>query len=148
MLASGRSRARPRPRLRGGRRESEVLARLLDGVREGRSGALVVRGEEGVGKTALLEDALLEHARGCRIAQVSGVESEMELPFAGLHQLCQPMLNRLDRLPAPQAEALAAAFGFSGPGAPARVLVGLAGLTRVSDVAEGDAPVGIVGEPH
>jgi DNA-binding CsgD family transcriptional regulator len=147
MMASGSSGARSRPQLRGRRRESEVLADLLDGVRAGRSGALVVRGEEGVGKTALLEDAL-ERAHGCRIAQVSGVESEMELPFAGLHQLCQPMLDHLERLPAPQREALAAAFGFSGGGAPDRFLVGLAALGLLSEVAEETPLVCIIDDAH
>jgi DNA-binding CsgD family transcriptional regulator len=147
MTVHGFSTARPRPRLRGRRRESAVLAELVDGVLAGRSGALVVRGEEGVGKTALLEHAL-ERARGCRIAQVSGVESEMELPFAGLHQLCQPMLDRLDRLPAPQSEALAAAFGFSGRGAPDRFLVGLAALGLLSEVAEEQPLVCIIDDAH
>ena len=147
MTATGPSAGRRRPPLRGRRRESEALAQLLDGVRAGRSGALVIRGEEGVGKTALLEDALVR-ARGCRIAQVSGVESEMELPFAGLHQLCQPMLNRLDRLPAPQGEALAAAFGFSGPGAPDRFLVGLAALGLLSEVAEEEPLICVIDDAH
>ena len=147
MLSSGTSAARPRPRLRGRRRESEVLARLLDGVRAGHSGALVIRGEEGVGKTALLEHAL-ERAQGCRIAQVSGVESEMELPFAGLHQFCQPMLDRLERLPTLQRDALAAAFGLIGRAAPDRFLVGLAALSLLSEVAEEGPLVCIIDDAH
>jgi DNA-binding CsgD family transcriptional regulator len=143
MTAPARRIPRAVRRLRGRRRESEVLARLLDGLRSGRSGALVVRGEGGVGKTALLEDAL-ERAEGFRIVQVSGVESEMELPFAGLHQLCQPVLDRLERLPAPQREALATAFGFNGHGSPDRFLVGLAALSLLSEAAEEQALVCIV----
>ena len=91
-----------------------MLDRLLDAVRGGESRALVVRGEPGVGKTALL-DYLAEQASGCRVVRVAGVESEMELAFAGVHQLCAPMLYRLERLPAPQGAALRTAFGL-GPG--------------------------------
>src|SRR4051795_8993541 len=91
----------PRPRLRGRRSECETLDRLLEGVRAGQSRVLVVRGEPGVGKSALLE-YLRRRATGCRIAPAGGVESEMELPFAGLHQLCAPLLDRIVRLPDPQ----------------------------------------------
>src|SRR4051812_5106976 len=97
--------------LRGRDSECELLDRLLDRVRAGRSGALVVRGEPGIGKTALLEYAL-EQASGCRVARAAGVQSEMELVFAGLHQLCAPMLDRLERLPGPQHDALSTAFGL------------------------------------
>src|SRR3954468_17070958 len=147
MTAFARRTTRPRPRLRGRRRESEVLARLLDGVRSGRSGALVVRGEGGVGKTALIEDAL-DRAGECRIVQVSGVEPEMELPFAGLHQLCQPVLDRLERLPVPQREALTTAFGFNGHGSPDRFLVGLAALSLLSEVAEEEPLVCFIDDAH
>ena len=88
------------PRLIGRAAELEVLSGLLDRVAE-RGGALVVRGEPGVGKTVLL-DSLLAGATGCVIARVAGVESEMELAFAGLHQLCGPFLDRLGLLPGPQ----------------------------------------------
>src|SRR5919197_2975595 len=98
--------------LLGRRSECETLDRLVATVRAGQSAVLVVRGEPGVGKSALLA-YLVECASGCRIARAAGVESEMELPFAGLHQLCGPMLDRLDRLPAPQRDALATAFGLS-----------------------------------
>ena len=101
--------------LRGRDSECEALDRLLDGVRSGRSGALVVRGEPGVGKTALLE-YVLERASGCRVARAAGVQSEMELAFAGLHQLCAPMLDRLERLPGPQRDALGTAFGLGVEG--------------------------------
>ena len=121
--------------LRGRDSECEALDRLLDGVRAGRSGALVVRGEPGVGKTALLE-YLLERASGCRVARAAGVQSEMELVFAGLHQLCAPMLDRLERLPGPQQDALSTAFGLGRGVAPDRFLVGLAMLSLLSEVAE------------
>ena len=95
---------------------------------------LVVRGEPGVGKSALL-DYLAGRAPGCRVARAVGVESEMELAFAGLHQLLAPMLDRLDRLPGPQREALRTAFGLSAGPAPDRFLVGLAVLGLLSEVA-------------
>ncbi|HEX6678017.1 MAG TPA: AAA family ATPase [Actinomycetes bacterium] len=121
--------------LRGRRRECDVLDRLIEAARAGESRALVVRGEPGVGKTALL-DYLAEHASGCRVARAAGVQSEMELAFAGLHQSLAPMLDRLERLPAPQRAALQTAFGL-GPGpAPDRFLVGLAVLSLLADVAE------------
>jgi hypothetical protein len=125
----------PRPRLRGRHDECAALDRLVEDVRAGQSRALVLRGEAGVGKTALLE-YLQGRASGCRIARAAGIESEMELPFAGLHQLCAPMLHRLGHLPGPQGEALGAAFGLREGDAPDRFLVGLAVLSLLSDVAE------------
>ena len=119
----------------GRRRECDVLDRILDAVRGGAGRALVVRGEPGVGKTALL-DYLAEQASGCRVARVAGVESEMELAYAGLHQLLTPMLDRLERLPGPQREALRTAFGLSSGAAPDRFLVGLATLSLLAEVAE------------
>ena len=88
-----------------------------------------------MGKTALL-DYVAEHASGCRVARVAGVQSEMELAFAGVHQLCAPMLGRLERLPAPQRAALQTAFGLSSGSVPDRFLVGLATLSLVADAAE------------
>ena len=108
---------------------------MVASVRAGDSRVLVLRGEAGVGKTALLE-YLAKRASGCRIARGVGVESEMELAFAGLQQLCGPMLERLDRLPGPQRDALATAFGLRPGDAPDRFLVGLAVLSLFSDVAE------------
>jgi DNA-binding CsgD family transcriptional regulator len=122
-------------RLRGRRSERKALEAVLDAVRAGESRALVVRGEPGVGKTALLEYAL-HRASGFRVARAAGVQSEMELPFAGLHQLCAPMLDRLERLPDPQRDALRTAFGLSTGDPPDRFLVGLAVLSLLSDVAE------------
>jgi len=86
-------------------RECEVLDRLVVETRAGQSRVLVLRGEAGIGKTALLEH-LSAAAAGCRIARIAGVESEMELAFAGLHALCAPMLGRLGQLPIPQRDAL------------------------------------------
>jgi DNA-binding CsgD family transcriptional regulator len=114
--------------------ECDVLDRLLGAVRAGESRALVVRGEPGVGKTALL-NYLAERASGCRVATAAGVQSEMELAFAGLHQLLAPMLDRLDRLPEPQRDALRTAFGMSVGPVPDRFLVGLAVLGLLSEVA-------------
>jgi hypothetical protein len=95
--------------------ECGVLDRLIEAVRAGESRALVVSGEAGVGKTALLE-YLAGQASGCRLARIAGVQSEMELPFAALHQLCAPMLDELKGLPVPQRDALRTAFGISsGP---------------------------------
>jgi DNA-binding CsgD family transcriptional regulator len=129
----------PAGELRGRRRECDVLERLLKAVRAGESRALVVRGESGVGKTALL-DYLVEQASGCRVARVAGVEAEMELAFAAVYQLCAPMLHRLERLPAPQRAALRTAFGLSSGSAPDRFLVALATLSLLSDAA-GEHPL-------
>ena len=96
---------------------------------------MVLRGEAGVGKSALLE-YLVQHASGCGIARAAGVESEMELAYAGLQQLCAPFLDRLERLPGPQGNALGTAFGLRDGDAPDRFLVGLAALSLLSDVAE------------
>jgi DNA-binding CsgD family transcriptional regulator/tetratricopeptide (TPR) repeat protein len=115
--------------------EGVALGKLLDAVRNGESRALVIRGEHGVGKTALLEDAI-ESASDMRSLRVLGVESEMELPFAGLHQLCAPIADRLERLPGPQRDALGTAFGLAGGPPPNRFLIGLAVLGLISDVAE------------
>src|SRR5580700_6468091 len=115
--------------------ERAALSGLLEAARAGRSGVMVVRGEPGVGKTALLEYAI-ESAAGLRIARVAGVESEMELAFAALQQLCAPMLDKLAALPDPQREALGVAFGLNKGAAPDRFLVGLAALSLLSEVAE------------
>src|SRR6266446_8750907 len=103
----------------GRQSESALLDELVEAVRAGESRALVVRGEPGVGKTALLE-YVAEQASGCLVVRAAGVQSEMELAFAGLHQLLAPMLDRLDRLPAPQRDALRTAFGVSPGSAPDR----------------------------
>ena len=104
---------------------------------------LVLRGEAGIGKTALL-GYLSGVAEGCRIARVAGIESEMELAFAGLHALCTPMLGRLGHLPIPQRDALNTAFGMSAGPPPDRFLVGLAVLSLLADAAEEQPLVCIV----
>ena len=116
------------------RAERERLDRLVEAVRGGESGALVLVGESGIGKSALLE-CLVESAQGFQIARASGVESEMELAFAGLHQLCGPMLGQLDRLPDPQRDALESVFGLKVGAGPDRFLVGLAVLGLLAQSA-------------
>src|ERR1700757_4397322 len=126
---------RPAEVLHGRRVEREVLERLLEAVRGGQSRGLVVSGEPGVGKTALLQSAI-ESAPEFRVMRAVGVESEMDLAFAALQQLCAPMLDRLDRLPAPQQGALGVAFGLRAGNAPDRFLVGLAVLSLLAEAAE------------
>ena len=127
------------PELTDRYRECGVLDRLVDGVRAGDGRALVVRGEPGVGKTVLL-DYLASRASGCRVVRAVGVQSEMELAFAGLHQLCAPMLDHAESLPAPQRAALRTAFGLSAGPVPDRFLVGLAVLGLLSEAA-GERPL-------
>jgi DNA-binding CsgD family transcriptional regulator len=121
--------------LLGRERQREVLDLLLDGVRAGRGGVLVMHGEAGVGKTALLEYAV-EAGPEFRIARTIGVEAEMELPFAALQQLCSPFLELMERLPQPQHDALGVAFGLSSGPAPNPFLVGLAVLGLLAEAAE------------
>ena len=123
--------------------ERDTLDRLVDAVRVGESRVLVLRGEPGVGKTALL-DYVSSQAAGCRVTRAVGVQSEMELAFAGLHQLCASMLDRLEALPVPQREALRTAFGISAGPAPDRFMVGLAVLGLLSEVAGQRPLVGLV----
>jgi len=123
-----------RGRMTNRRGECAVLDQLVNAVRAGGSRVLVVRGEPGVGKSVLL-DYLAEGASDCRVARATGVESEMELAFAGLHQLLSPVLDLLDRLPVPQREALRTAFGLSAGPAPDRFLLGLAVLGLLSEAA-------------
>ena len=132
---SGRMDRRPTA-FHGRTSERHVLDRLLDNVRGGEGAALVIRGEAGVGKTALLRYAARQ-ASGFRVVQVAGVESEMELPYAGLHQLCGPMLGELGALPEPQQHALRVAFGLASGDPPDRFLVALAALSLLAEVAEG-----------
>ncbi len=108
---------------------------LIGSVRAGKSTALVVRGEPGIGKTALLE-YLAVHALGCRVERTTGVQSELDLAFAGLHQLCQPMLDHLEAIPEPQQAALRTALGMCAGPVPDRFLVGLAVLSLLSEVAQ------------
>jgi AAA ATPase domain len=115
--------------------ECGVIDGLVAAVRAGESRAIVVCGDAGVGKTALL-DYVAEQAADCRVVRAAGVQSEMELPFAALHQVCAPVLDNLERLPAPQRDALRIAFGMTAGPAPDRFLVGLAVLGLLADVAE------------
>ena len=119
----------------GRQRERDVLERLLEAAREGRGGVLAMYGDPGVGKTALLEYAV-EAGTDFRVARAVGVEGEMELAYAALQQLCSPSLAHLERLPDPQREALAVAFGLSTGPAPNTFLVGLAVLGLLSEAAE------------
>jgi DNA-binding CsgD family transcriptional regulator len=135
------------PGLLGRRAECDTLSRLVTATTAGRSQVLVLRGEAGIGKTALL-DFVHERAAGCRIVRAAGVESEMELAFAGLHQLCGPHLDRLDELPAPQQHALGVAFGLRAGSAPDRFLVGLAVLTLLSGAAEDRPLLCVVDDAH
>lgn len=121
-------------RLVGRAEELRALDLVLDAVRNGESRAVVVRGEPGVGKTALL-DYLSSRAVDCRLETIAGVEAEMELPLAALHQLCAPMLDRLELLPAPQREALQVTFGINAGPVPERLLLGLAVVSLLSEVA-------------
>jgi DNA-binding CsgD family transcriptional regulator len=127
------------PVLRGRANERARLKQLLQDARGGHSAVLVIRGEAGIGKTALLQDALQE-APALRVAQITGVESEIELAYAGLHQLCAPMLDRLDALPKPQQAAIRVALGLESGDPPDRFLVALAALSLVSAIAE-DQPL-------
>ncbi|MEU5346980.1 AAA family ATPase [Streptomyces sp. NPDC020766] len=121
--------------LRGRRGECGALDEVVARTRAGQSQVVVLRGEPGVGKSALVE-YLVGSATGCQTLRAVGVESEMELAFAGLHQLCMPMMGQLDRLPGPQRDALAIAFGLSAGSAPDRFLVGLAVLSLLAEAAE------------
>src|SRR5580692_7977772 len=134
---------RGRRRLRGRSREREQLGGVLSRARSGRSGVLVLRGEAGIGKTALLEH-LTDQASGCIVARATGVQADMELPFAGLQQLFGSMLGPLERLPAPQRDAVEVAFGIRFGSAPDRFEVGLAMLGLLAEVAEQEPVVCVI----
>ena len=121
--------------LRGRRDERVALDGLIEGARAGQSGVLVLSGDAGIGKTALLRHAI-GSASDMRVLRAVGVEAEMELPFAALHQLCAPLLDRLDGLPGPQREALATTFGLSAGAVPDRFFVGLAVLGLLAEAAQ------------
>src|SRR6185437_10052827 len=125
--------------LLGRRRECAALDRFVEAVRAGQGRALLMVGEPGAGKTALLR-YVAAHAAECQVLRTAGVQAEMELPFAGLHQLCVPLLDRLDRLPGPQRQALGTAFGLTAGVAPDRLLVGLAVLSLLTE-AGGERPL-------
>lgn len=125
----------PPSRLFGRTAELEILGRLIANARRGRSAVLVVRGEPGIGKTELLRQLIAE-ASGFGVTRVAGVESEMELPYAGLHQLCAPMLGRLGSLAEPQRRGLSVAFGLASGDSPDRFLVALAALSLLAEAAQ------------
>ena len=129
--------------LRGREAERSRLDDLIDDLQSGRSAALVLRGEAGIGKTALF-DYVTERGDGSRLVSALGVEAEMELPFAALHQLCTPLLDGLDRLPAPQRDAAQTAFGLNSGPRPDRFLVGLALLSLLSDAAESEGLICLI----
>jgi DNA-binding CsgD family transcriptional regulator len=136
MGADGSDRRTHTAPLLGRANEERALLQLIEAVRAGESRVLVISGEPGVGKSALLDHlAARAAAADCRVARAFGVESEVELAYAGLHQLCRPMLNRVDHLPAPQKDALETALGLRAGPPPDRFLVGLAALSLLSDVA-------------
>jgi DNA-binding CsgD family transcriptional regulator len=128
----------PAVALVGRRRECEALDRLTANVVAGSSQVLVLRGEPGVGKTALLR-YLSERLAGWRVVSARGVESEMELDYSALHQLCRPLLTHLEQLPLPQRDALRTVFGLSAGPAPDRLLVALAALSLFAEAAEGQS---------
>src|SRR3954469_10421287 len=124
-----------RTALRGRARECALLDDLVSAVGRGEGRSLVLRGEAGIGKTALL-DYLIASGSDLTVVRAAGVESDMELAYAGLHQLCGPLLDRLERLPGPQRQAMEIVFGLGTGGAPDRFLVGVAVLSLVSQAAE------------
>jgi DNA-binding CsgD family transcriptional regulator len=136
-----------RPALCGRRMERGALDGLLEGMREGSGGALVVRGDAGIGKTALLE-YLVARSSGCRVTRTVGQQSEMELPFAALHQLCRTMLDGLEELPGPQRDALRVAFGLAAGEAPDRLLVGLGAVRLLSSAGRERPLVCVVDDAH
>ncbi|MCW2984376.1 MAG: LuxR family transcriptional regulator, partial [Conexibacter sp.] len=135
------------PTLRGRRDERALLAEVLDNARAGRSGALILRGQAGIGKTALLEHAI-RSTPDFALLQAAGVESEMELPFAALHQLGAPIDDVLDRLPAAQREALEITFGVRAGAAPDRFLVALATLSLFSEAAQDRPLLCVIDDAH
>ena len=120
---------------------------MIAAARRGESRALVLAGEAGIGKTALL-DYLVSKASGCRVVRVAGIQSEAELGFAALHQLCGPLLDRRDRLPEPQRNALETVFGLQTRSAPDRLLIGLAVLSLLAEAAHSEPLVCVVDDAH
>jgi hypothetical protein len=123
--------------------ECEALDSVLDAVRVGQSRVLVLRGEAGIGKSALL-DYVDEGASACRVTRTTGVESEMAFAFAGLHRVCAPMLENLDALPGPQRDALGTIFGLTAGPPPEQFLLGLAVLGLLTGAADGSPLVCLV----
>jgi hypothetical protein len=133
------------PELVGREEQQAVIDRLLDAARDGRSGALVVRGDAGIGKSALLDHAVrTAGATGMRVVRGVGIESEAELAFGALHLLLHPFLDRLDRLPGPQAAALRTAFGLAEGPVPSRFLVGAGTLGLLAELSAEEPLVCVV----
>jgi predicted ATPase len=143
MASQRPSAVRRSPAFGGRTTERDQLARLLDQVRSRESAALVLRGEAGIAKTALL-DQCAERASAFRVARIAGMQSEMELPFEGLHQLCAPMFAQVEALPDPQQNALRVAFGLVAGDAPDTFLVALATLGLLAEVAQKRPLLGVV----
>ena len=137
LVSSGSQGGKSGKRLLGRRSEQVTLSALLRSAREGTGGVLVIHGEPGVGKTALLDDAVRE-AQDLRVVSVTGLEGEMELPFAALHQLCAPILEFDASLPELQRAALSVALGVSAGAAPDPFLIGLATLGLLSAAADAE----------
>jgi predicted ATPase len=133
--------------LLGREHEGAALQRLVEAARRGNGGALVLRGERGSGKTALLEH-IARNAPGCRVLRAGGVQQEMDLPFAGLHQLCASLMDGLDRLPEPRRGALATAFGMRAGAAPGGFLVSVAALVLLSGAAAQQPLLCLVDDAH
>ena len=133
--------------LLGRSREREALDRLLRAARSGRGGVLVVQGEPGVGKTALLEDTA-KVAQQFRVLRTAGAEAEQEFPYAALHRFCEPALDRIDQLPAPQRDALAVAFGLAAGPAPNQFVVALGVLGLLSSLATDEPVLGLIDDAH
>ncbi len=133
--------------LLGRSREREALDRLLRAARSGRGGVLVVQGEPGVGKTALLEDTA-KVAQQFRVLRTAGAEAEQEFPYAALHRFCGPALDRIDQLPAPQRDALAVAFGLAAGPAPNQFVVALGVLGLLSSLATDEPVLGLIDDAH
>ena len=127
--------------------ERRTLDLLVQAARGGESRTLVIHGEPGIGKTALL-DYLDDNAQGCRVERIAGFQSEMQLPYASVQQLCAPFLNRLDHLPSPQRDALQTSFGLSEQPPSDRFLVGLAVLDLLADAAEARPLICLVDDQH
>jgi predicted ATPase len=128
--------------------EIDAIARLLDGAGQ-RGGALVLRGDAGIGKSTLLAEASRRASeRGMRVLSTAGVQAETHLPFAGLHQLLRPVLDHVDALPAPQRDAVLAAFGMTGAKAPDLFLIALAALELLGDAADRAPVLLAVEDPH
>jgi hypothetical protein len=127
--------------------ETGVLSKLLSGVRAGQGASLVLRGEAGIGKTALI-DAVVADTPNVRVLRAIGVESETELGFGAMHQLCGPVLDLLPRLPGPQADALSIVFGLSMGPAPDRLLVSLAVLSLLAELSAERPVVCVADDAH